>query len=398
LANVAGRGDLIEQRNQTDTLGLTARYRTAAKELGPVHAHLSVGASARLDNIEQQQNLLDAGVNSQTWDRRVDATIDAVDVGTWLDADLHWHDWVKVRLGYRADLVGYEVEDRLGNRAPATRDVDSYIVGFRRSAMGIAHGPRVSADVEPLKWLTFHASYGEGYRSPQARTLADGEPTPFSKVRSADVGTRVQLLGGTQLTVSAYHTHLSDDVAFDASEGRLERVGASVRRGGVAYLETRPMAGVVGAFSVTYVDAELLEPPPATAQEPNPPFKPGQNLPFVPPLVARADIGVEREITQAFNQSVSGRIGLGASALSSRPLPYGYFGQPFALVDASGGLGFGPANLTLSVYNVLDAQYPASEYSFVSTWDPGAPASRVPVRHVVAGAPRTVMLSLEIDL
>lgn len=398
LANVAGRGDLIEQRNQTDTLGLTARYRTEARDIGPLHTHLSVGGSARLDTIAQQQNLLDAGVNSQTWDQRVDATIDATDIGAWVDVDLHWHDWVKVRLGYRGDVLGYEVDDKLGNRAPATRGTESYIVGFRRSAMGLAHGPRVSADVEPWKQLTFHASYGEGFRSPQARTLADGETAPFSKVRSADLGTRLELVEGTHLTVSAYHTHLSDDVVFEASEGRLERVGATQRRGGVAYLETRPVAGVVGAFSVTYVDAELLEPPPATAEEPNPPFKPGQRLPFVPPLVARADVGAERELAQWLNQPVTGRLGLGMSALSSRPLPYGYTGQPFALLDTSAGLGLGPAMLTLSIYNLLDMQYPAAEYSFASSWHPDAPSSRLPVRHIVAGSPRTWMVSLEVDL
>lgn len=398
LANVAGRGDLIEQRNRTESIGLTARYRTAAKELGPLHAHVATGGSARLDDIGQQQNLLDAGVNNQTWDERVDADVAATDIGAWLDFDLHWQDWMKLRLGYRADVLGYEISDHLGNRAPATRDPDDYVVGFRRSAMGIAHGPRLSADFEPWSVLTVHASYGEGYRSPQARTLADGEPAPFSKVRSADLGVRWQALETTQLTVSVYDTRLSDDVVFDASEGRLERIGASSRRGGVVHVETRPGFGIVGAVSVTYVNAELLEPPPATAEEPNPPFKPGQSLPFVPPLVVRVDLGEQREFGRWLDLPVRGKLGLGLSALSRRPLPYGYFGQSFGLLDGSAGAGLGPAELTLSVYNVFDAVYPASEYSFVSAWDPDAVPSRVPARHVVAGAPRTVLVSLEVNL
>lgn len=398
LENVAGRGDLIEQRNTTDSVGLMARYRTAAKELGPLHAHLATGAAARLDTISQAQNLLDAGVNGQTWDQRIDADVAATDLGLWLDADVHYQDWLKVRLGYRADLLGYEIDDRLGNRAPATRASDAYIVGYRRSAMGLAHGPRLSVDFEPWSRLTLHASYGEGYRSPQARLLADGEPTPFSKVRSADLGARVAVLETTQLTFSAYHTHLSDDVVFDASEGRLERVGATIRRGGVVHLETRPVHGLIGAFSVTYVDAELLEPPPATAAEPNPPFEPGQNLPFVPPVVARADVGAERVLTSWEDWPIKAKLGLGVSALSARPLPYGFFGQPFALVDGSAALAVGAAQFTFSVYNVFDTVYPASEYSFVSAWNPEQLPSRLPERHVVAGTPRTLFVALEVDL
>ncbi len=341
---------------------------------------------------------MDAAVRGQTWDQRVDAQIAGTDVGLWLDTDVHLADWLKVRAGYRADLLGYEVDDALGNRPAATRDADSFITGFRRSAMGIAHGPRASADLEIWEPVTLHASYGEGYRSPQARSLADGETAPFSKVRSADVGARVKLGFDTQLTASVYHTHLSDDVAFDASEGRLERVGATTRRGAVVHLESRPWAGVVGAFSVTYVDAELLEPPPPSAEDPEPPFQRGKNLPFVPPIVARADVGVERPLGVVASEQLKGRLGVGLSAIGARPLPYGAFGQAFALLDGSLGLSYGVLTLGASVYNILNLQYPAAEYAYVSTWSPDEPGSRLPARHIAAGAPRTVMVSLELDL
>jgi iron complex outermembrane recepter protein len=398
LSGVAGRGDLIEQRNATDSIGFMARYRTSAKELGSWHAHLELGTATRLDHIEQRQNLLDAAVRGQTWDERVDAQVTGADVGVWLDADVHLAEWFKLRVGYRADLLGYEIDDALGNRAPATRNSDNFIPGFRRSAMGLAHGPRVSTDVEVWAPLTLHASYGEGYRSPQARMLTDGESAPFSKVRSADVGARTLLAGNTQLTASLYHTHLADDVAFDAAVGRLERVGATTRRGAVVHLESRPFEGVVGAFSVTYVDAQLLEPPPPSAEDPEPAFRKGQNLPFVPPLVARADVSVERPIVAMASEQLLGRVGIGVSALGARPLPYGFFGQAFTLVDGAIGLSFNAVSLGVSVYNVLNLEYPAAEYSYVSQWTPDKPGSRLPARHIAAGAPRTVMASLELAL
>jgi iron complex outermembrane recepter protein len=398
LDGVAGRGDLIEQRNWSDSIGFSARYRTEAKDIGPWHVHLELGTSARLDQIEQQQNLLDASVRGQTWDQRVAAEISGSDVGLWVDTDFHLAEWFKLRVGYRADLLGYEVDDALGNRAAATRDVDSFIPGFRRSAMGIAHGPRVSADLELWAPLTLHASYGEGYRSPQARTLGDGETAPFSKVRSADVGGRITLGLETQLTASLYHTHLSDDVAFDAVEGRLERVGATTRRGAVVHVESRPWEGFVGAVSVTYVDAELLEPPPPSAEEPEPAFEKGQNLPFVPPLVARADVSFERAIVAVASEPLKGRLGLGVSSLGVRPLPYGSFGQAFTLLDGSLTISYGIFSAGFSAYNLLNLRYPAAEYAYVSNWSPESPPSRLPARHIAAGAPRTLMASLELKL
>ncbi len=43
LNGVAGRGDLIEQRNHTDSIGFSGRYRTAAKDVGPWHATFGAG-------------------------------------------------------------------------------------------------------------------------------------------------------------------------------------------------------------------------------------------------------------------------------------------------------------------------------------------------------------------
>ena len=99
-----------------------------------------------------------------------------------------------------------------------------------------------------------------------------------------------------QLTVGGFYTHLSDDIAFDAAEGRLERIGATRRRGATAQLVSRPTSWLVESLSVTVVDATLLEPPPASAQDPQPPFVKGQQLPFVPPVVLRADLGAQHSL------------------------------------------------------------------------------------------------------
>lgn len=401
LARVAGQGDLIEQRNRTFSLGLTGRYRTAPFRLAPwVHGTLEVGSDGRLDDIDQEQNLLNASAHSQTWDQRVDAGIRGVDLGVWGDLDWTFTRYLEVRAGLRADLLSYDIDDRLGNFIEQSRDQDSFIPGFRRSAFGLAWGPRTSVNARPLEWMSILAAYGEGYRSPQARLLEDGESAPFSKVRSADFGFRFE--GGDPLLLSlgGYYTHLSDDVAFDAGEGRLERIGATQRLGAVLHGVTRPMHWLVGALSFTFVQATLLEPPPPSADEPQPPFREGQALPFVPPVVVRADLGAHEKLLENLGgQPFGARGGVGFSYLSPRPLPYGDFADPVALLDASAGLTWGPVDLAFELFNALNSRYAAVEYSFPSDWDPDdGVRSRTPARHTAAGAPLSWMLLLGVTL
>lgn len=401
LDNVSGRGDLIEQQNRTLSFGVTGRYRgRRAHPTSWAHGTVEVGADGRLDVIDQAQNLLDGAVRGQTWDRRVDAAVRGVDFGFW--GDLDWVLWRRLhaRLGLRADVLSYDIEDRLGNFAPLVRPQDQYIVGFRRSALGLAGGPRTSFDLHITHELSLLAAYGEGYRSPQARLLEDGERAPFTKVRSADAGVRLDFGDPLRLTVGGFYTRLSDDIAFDAGEGRLERIGATRRRGATAQLVSRPRPWLVQSLSLTVVDATLMEQPPGSAEDPQPPFVRGQRLPFVPPVVLRADVGAERPLFELHDSAaVVGRAGLGFSFLSPRPLPYGDHSAAVGLLDASLSAKLSPFELSLEGFNLLGRRYAALEYSFPSDWDPSdGVRPRTPARHLAAGAPRSFLVSLGISL
>ncbi|MEZ4445123.1 MAG: TonB family protein [Polyangiaceae bacterium] len=399
LANVAGRGDLIEQQNRTTSVGLTSHYRTRNYEPAPwTRGSLELGLDGRFDVIDQAQNLLDATVRSETWDRRVDASVRGGNVGLWGDVD--WSlPYLRARVGMRAAALFYDVDDRLGNYAPLIRPDDSYIIGFRRSAFGLAVGPRTSLEILPLDWLSIRAAYGEGYRSPQARTLDDGEKAPFTKVRSGDVGLKLAWDRRLELTLAGYLTHLSDDVAFEAREGRLERIGASRRLGGVLHVVARPASWLVAAASVTVVDAVLLEPPPPTAEDPQPPFVDRQRLPYVPSVLGRVDAGARHTLLRDLGgQELRGRIGTGATFLGPRPLPFGGQASPAALLDAGAAIGWGPLELGMDVFNILDVAYAASVFNFPSDWDPDTPRRRTPEVHTAAGPPLSWLASLEVKL
>ncbi len=390
-----GRGDLIEQRSTATSFGLRARWRSESFTIFDwLSGFFEAGASGRLDLQTQAQNLIDA-TNNQTWDRRVDASITGGDVGIYVDLDLHVTDRIRLRGGVRGDVLSYAIDDRLGNFTPSFRPT-TFVPGFRRTALGLAVGPRASIEATPVDGLTFSVAYGEGYRSPQARTLSDGESAPYAKVRSGDIGMRLRLGDDDELelTISGYLTTLSNDVAFDPSQGRLEPIGPTTRLGGALYLIVRPLSWLLGAMSITYVRATLDGPPFATAMDPAPPYVAGQAIPYVPPLVVRIDARADEQVAVLADLPFRVRGAVGFSMLSRRPLPYGDDTDAFALLDLSAGVTWGPVDLGVDLFNVLDRRYQATGYSFASNWTPTATPSMVPAPSFAAGAPLTVLATL----
>ncbi|MES1208321.1 MAG: TonB-dependent receptor, partial [Pseudomonadota bacterium] len=302
-----GRGDLIEQANQAVTFGGRMEHRTGRFAPAPfADGLMTFGLSFRSDATDQIQNLIKAPQN-ETWDHRIDATIHGMNMGAFVDADVRLGRLVKLRGGYRADALVTDVDDRLGNFAPLFQR-QTHFLGFRRTALGVAAGPRAAVELAATRWLTGMVSYGEGYRSPQAVQLEEGESAPYAKVRSAEIGARARSAGDRlNLSVAGFLTRLSQDLAFDPEEGSLTKIGPTTRTGLVAHLLTRPWRFALASVSVTSVRATLDAPPPPTAAQPTPPYRAGERLPYVPPLVVRGDL------------ALVGRWSRGAAAPSSVP-------------------------------------------------------------------------------
>jgi len=394
-----GRGDLNEQLNDATSMGASASYRLPAFQPASwARGTIEAGATARLDLIDQAQNLLQAPQN-ETWDQRVDATLQTLDIGMFADLDWRFAKVLRIRGGVRADVLAYDIDDRLGNFIPRVRP-DSYVVGYRRTALGLVGGPRATVEYTPVRSVSLFVSYGEGFRSPQARTLDEGETTPFAKVRSGDLGVRYRLGSRDQLNITAagYLTSLSTDAVFEPESARLEPVGPTTRLGAVLYVTSKPWSWLTASGSATLARATLDAPPIPTNANPNPPYEPGQLLPYVPPLVLRFDVGAKRNLVRTGGGMLSGRVGVGFSYLSSRPLPYGNFADPVALLDASASLKWRWLEFGVEGYNLTNTQYAATEYSFASAWSTTEIPSRLPTRHLSAGAPFTFLATLGVTL
>ncbi|MEM8607286.1 MAG: TonB-dependent receptor [Myxococcota bacterium] len=398
--NFFGRGDLIEQRDRRIVVGGKARHRTARfKPAEWAQGTIEMGLSGRFDFINPQQQNLIAATENQTWDERVDANIFQGDVGIYVDLDWDFTQYLNFKGGVRADALFFEVEDRLLNFIPLFRPAN-FIEGFRRSAAGIVAGPRLALTGKPFEWFDIIAAYGEGFRSPQANTLVDGEVAPFAKVRSADLGVKFRIGPEEQLniTLTGYRTWLNKDVFFEATEGRLENIGPTSRTGFVFYAVTNPLPWLVGALSVTYVRAVLDGPPPRTVENPTPQFDKGDLLPFIPPWIVRFDIGATEELVDLGNYPLIGHLGFGFTYLSARPLPFQEFADPFSVLDASARLSWRFLEIGFQAYNLINKQYAGNEFAFVSDWDPDAVPSRIPARHISAGRPRTLFFTIGIRL
>ena len=157
-------GDDTEQVNQATTYGLNVSYRHVVKILTPRDI-VEVGAATRIDAIQQSDTRLNP--DGTIYARDVDASIGATGIAGYLDAALYPIPRVVVRGGTRLDSLAYSVDDKLGN------------AGIERTMQGLHVGNKATVDYAAGHGVHLVGSYGEGFRSPEARSLAEGEKIPL---------------------------------------------------------------------------------------------------------------------------------------------------------------------------------------------------------------------------
>ncbi len=363
-------GDNTQQRNESKTVGATGSYTRRFDWLSP-RDEVSIGVSARSDWIDQEQVRL-SRVDDRTTSRLVDAEVRASNVAGWVESELTAWNRLRMRAGFRADGLFYSALDRLDENA-----------GVERSSLGFHLGPKALVDVMAVPGLNFLASFGTGFRSPQARSLADGEKTPFTEVISFEGGARGTV--GPELMVKAavFHTRLSKDLVFDEVVARNEPTPPTARTGFTLDVTSRPAPWLVSATSVTFTRAVFTESDAERAE--------GDLLPYAPQVVARSDIAFEPRLATLLNRALVLKAGAGLSYLGARPLPFSEIGNDIFLVDATVGLRWKEVELRADVFNLLDARWFDGQFSYASNFDRGAAPNLVPQTHVTVGAPFTLL-------
>lgn len=374
-------GDSTQQLNEAVTLGANGSYRRTLA-LFSERDTLEAGVSLRSDAIRQSQHRLSTANDRVTDDALtpgIDARVRATDAAGYLDLGLHPLPRLTLRAGLRADALSYLTEDEGGGAQ-----------GQARSALGAQLSKRGTADVVVLPGLHALVSYGEGFRSPQARSLGDGETTPFTRVVSLEAGLRFRHEELLSSSLAFFYTRLSDDLVFDPTTARNELVPSTRRMGAALNVLLSPLPTLVANGSVTYARASFED---DLGQ-----YRQGDLLPYVPQLVARADAA----FTPTFGDVPLGALsslgalrshfGLATTYIARRPLPYGEFGHDALLFDARAALRLGPIETGIDVYNLFGTDWYDGEFVYASAF--GGAASLVPERHVTVGAPRSVVWTL----
>jgi len=370
------QGNSEQQTNDASTLGMTGCYR---RTLGLFSAadSFEAGIFARYDRIEQAQKKLSVATSEVTLDE-VDAKINATNVAGYVDFALHPIRRLTLRGGLRLDGLAYSTEDDGGQGQ-----------GQRRSAQGAHLGTKATVDVALTRSVHALASYGDGFRSPQARSLQAGETAPFTSVQSYEAGIRHQTRA-LRATASVFRTTLSDDLAFNQVTARNERTPPTRRTGVSAEMSAQPNSWFTAAASITYTRAEFTNTDGG--------YNSGDLLPYAPQVVIRTDVAFTPILGRALNRPITSHFGFGQTAIARRPLPYGEMGHDYSLIDANASVRLREVELGLSAFNLLDLNWYDGEYTYASNFEQGKAPSLVPQRHVTVGAPRTVLATFTLYL
>jgi hypothetical protein len=368
-----GATDDAEQVNDAWTVGLTMLYRHGV-ELTSKRDAFELGVYSRVDSIDQTDTRLFANGDKHT--ALVDDTITATNVAAYADAALYPIKRVVIRGGPRVDSLSFSTKDHIGK------------AGTERTAQGFHAGGKATIDVAAGGGVHLVASYGDGFRSPQARDLKEGERVPFTTVRSIEGGLRYKLLTGFQASAVGFSSWLSHDRVFDATTRENVEAPASMRAGASVAVTAR--SGPFGmSLSGTYARARF------TDSDAN--FQKGDPVPYAPAFVLRDDAFVTGRLGRMGGHSLKGRVGVGVQGMAGRALPGGRDGQDLVNLDGTASLSWRFLEMALNGTNLLGQRYYDSQYVYVENFAKKTPLPP-PTPHVLVAAPTAVFLTVQVHL
>lgn len=334
---------------------------------------LHFGASVRADDFEQTQLDMDQEENPIGAQRSLDALqVLSSTFGSLTVAPLPQ---VQLTAGGRFDAVQVQARDQLVPSGSSSGTLFNF-------------SPRITTEWRVLSPWTLFASYGRGFRPPEARAfssyepgetgiseeLYDGGEASITRSDAVELGTRVDALRRLTFNASSFATFISNEAVFDHVSGVNLELNRTRRLGVELDVRFDPLNWLSFVAHTTYVDARFVDS--------------GSPIPFAPWLTG----GVKMVLTHESGW----RAGLRYTGMAPRHLPHGATGAPMSLVDATLGYHWPHVHLDLAVENLFNQHVREGEYHYASNWNEGAPASQIPVIHTIAGPPLNARLGMTV--
>ncbi|MBP9113821.1 MAG: TonB-dependent receptor, partial [Polyangiaceae bacterium] len=174
----AFRSDNTEQIQDGWIAGAKARLERKMKLLSDEDRWI-FGVATQTTQMDQRQSEFEIGTDRVS-SSILDAKVHVTNVSGYVDMELHPVSPLRIHGGVRLDTYFFSATDRATTDRAASR-----------YAQGVRVGPKLSAELQISKGALLSASFGEGFRSPQARSVYDGQTVEFTRVTNVEVGSRV---------------------------------------------------------------------------------------------------------------------------------------------------------------------------------------------------------------
>jgi len=253
-----------------------------------------------------------------------------------------------------------------------------FTVAPARSPVALAPvlAPNAAATFFPQAPVTGRLAYARGFRSPDPRGVGDDGTVTVATADSAEAGLQLNPVPALALRMVAFATAVSDEVVFDHVEARYLASGATLRRGLDGGIALQPRDHLRLSVDATLSDGRYTDS--------------GARIPYAPTQIYVASVQTERWSVGPLQ--LTG--GLRGWHLAARPLPDGFASPSATVVDATARVDGERWRASLNVDNLLGAEWWDGTFVYPSNWTGRAGSSELPVRHITAGAARSIRLSV----
>ncbi len=362
----AEHGDGVRQAQQGGAFGLRARRWESLGLLGRSQLWTG-GVDLRADLLQQWEQGVEP--DGTPWEDRIDADVRQGSAGAWTSIELHPARWLELEPGVRGELLGLRLRRRLDDEGQEVASPEW------ADAWAPVLCPKARMVLFPGRNASLFASYGRGFRSPEARGIEDGDRAPVSTADTEELGVRWEPVAGLDLTLVGFHTTISNELVFDHTAARFLSAGATRRLGGELLGGWAPLPWLRSELELTWTDGRYV----AT----------GEALPYAPRWLASLGL-----YSQGQAKHLEWNGGLRGWFLGPRPLPDGFYSRSALVLDATAHFSWRRWILDLEVDNLLGTKWRDGEFVYPSWFDRDQPRSELTALHLTAGEPFALRLGI----